>query len=223
VKRTNVYVDGFNLYYGIGERTSPYRWLDLRTLCHLLLPDHEIGRIRYFTSIIEDRPKDPGQVQRQLTFIRSLEACGVEVHYGSFESRKKRRRLVRPQLWRRMLGLRWSGLLTARIWQVVEKGSDVNLASYLLWDGFNNEYDCAVVISNDSDLAEPFRIVRHELGKELGLLNPQRGRSTDKLRQQVLFCKQIREGALRAAQLPDTLSDAHGVIHRPREWARPPS
>jgi hypothetical protein len=47
--RTNVYVDGFNLYYGCLKGT-PYRWLDLEALCSRLLPTNSIHRIRYFTA-----------------------------------------------------------------------------------------------------------------------------------------------------------------------------
>ncbi len=36
-----------------------------------------------------------------------------------------------------------------------EKGSDVNLATYMLLDAFRQESDIAVVISNDSDLRSP--------------------------------------------------------------------
>ena len=39
VIRTNVYIDGFNLYYRALRRT-PYRWLDVRRLAQLLLPQH---------------------------------------------------------------------------------------------------------------------------------------------------------------------------------------
>ena len=35
-----------------------------------------------------------------------------------------------------------------------EKGSDVNLAVHLLNDGWMNACDCAVVFTNDSDIAE---------------------------------------------------------------------
>ena len=45
-----------------------------------------------------------------------------------------------------------------------EKGSDVNLASYLLMDGFWDEYDLAVVVSNDSDLQLPVEMARTRLG-----------------------------------------------------------
>ena len=56
--RTNVYIDGFNLYYGCLKGT-PYRWLDLRKHCELLLPKHQIQRIRYFTAMVTARPQDP--------------------------------------------------------------------------------------------------------------------------------------------------------------------
>ena len=35
-----------------------------------------------------------------------------------------------------------------------------NLATYLLHDGFTGAYDTAVIVSNDSDLREPVRVVR---------------------------------------------------------------
>jgi hypothetical protein len=39
--------------------------------------------------------------------------------------------------------------------KVEEKGSDVNLASHLLLDAFQNSFDVGAVLSNDSDLVEP--------------------------------------------------------------------
>jgi hypothetical protein len=56
--RTNVYVDGFNLYYGC-LKGSPYRWLDLEALCAHLLPKHTIHRVRYFTARVAARPGKP--------------------------------------------------------------------------------------------------------------------------------------------------------------------
>jgi hypothetical protein len=44
-----VYVDGFNLYYG-AVKDTPYKWLDIRKLCELLLPEFSVGRIKYFTA-----------------------------------------------------------------------------------------------------------------------------------------------------------------------------
>lgn len=56
--RTNVYVHGFNLYYGCLKGTR-YRWLDLETLCERLLPRHQIQRLRYFTARVAARPNKP--------------------------------------------------------------------------------------------------------------------------------------------------------------------
>src|SRR5713226_3392268 len=56
--RTHVYIDGFNLYYG-AVRGTPYKWLDASELCRLLLPQHNILKIRYFTAKIKSRPHDP--------------------------------------------------------------------------------------------------------------------------------------------------------------------
>ena len=81
--RVNVYVDGFNLYYGAVKGT-PYKWLDLGKLCTFLLPGHSINRIRYFTALIQPRG-DPLQPQRQQTYLRALETIPhLSVHLGSF-------------------------------------------------------------------------------------------------------------------------------------------
>ncbi len=45
--KTYVYVDAFNLYFGSLKHT-PYKWLDISRLCALLLPKHQIDRIKYF-------------------------------------------------------------------------------------------------------------------------------------------------------------------------------
>lgn len=46
-----VYVDGFNLYHGAVHRT-PVKSLDISKLCELLLPKHQIARIKYFTTAL---------------------------------------------------------------------------------------------------------------------------------------------------------------------------
>ena len=65
-----------------------------------------------------------------------------------------------------------------------EKGSDVNLATHLLYDGFKNDYEVAVVVSNDSDLLEPVRVAR-SLGLTVGVLNPQKNRPAYFLRRRI--------------------------------------
>ena len=56
--KVNVYIDGFNLYYG-ALRGTPYKWLDLARLCQALLPSDTIQEIKYFTARVSARPSKP--------------------------------------------------------------------------------------------------------------------------------------------------------------------
>ena len=96
-------------------------------------------------------------------------------------------------------------------------GSDVNLASMLLADGFRGLSEVAVVISNDSDLVLPIKIVRDELELPVGVVNP-RGRPSRQLREVSSFFKQIRPGLLKQSQFPDTIEDEQGTISKPAAW-----
>jgi hypothetical protein len=98
-----------------------------------------------------------------------------------------------------------------------EKGSDVNLAAHLIRDAFRNEFEAAVLITNDSDLQEPVRIVRQELGLLVGILNPHK-RASHVLARQASFVKQIRKGVLKKSQFPPILQDRHGTITKPEPW-----
>jgi hypothetical protein len=107
------------------------------------------------------------------------------------------------------------------VWNTEEKGSDVNLASHLLIDGFRARYDLAVVISNDGDLKEPVRFVREDLKAPVGVLNPHANRSWALSPRNLpagSFYKPIRPAALAASQFPTTLTDANGSFSKPASW-----
>ena len=98
-----------------------------------------------------------------------------------------------------------------------EKGSDVNIATYLLVDAFDNAYEAAVVVSNDSDLAEPIRLVRQNFKKKVLVLHPCRpGRKPSfELRKVAAKSMMLDISLLPACQLPQTLTDGVGAIHKP--------
>jgi hypothetical protein len=75
----------------------------------------------------------------------------------------------------------------------------------------------SAVWAYNPDLLEPIKIVREQLGKKVGILNPQKNPSRALL-PHIDFIKQIRAGALAAAQLPATLSDATGTFTKPAAW-----
>jgi hypothetical protein len=54
----NLYIDGFNLYYGALKRT-PYKWLDLGKLAQALLPSDTIQELHYFTARVSSRAYNP--------------------------------------------------------------------------------------------------------------------------------------------------------------------
>jgi len=105
-----------------------------------------------------------------------------------------------------------------RVIKTEEKGSDVKIATHMVNDGHNGEYKVAVIVSNDSDLAEPVRIVRNELNLPVGVLNPIPKHPSYELRKQSTFFKPIRKGALAASQFPVRMTDGKGKFHKPREW-----
>lgn len=105
----------------------------------------------------------------------------------------------------------------AQVIKTEEKGSDVNLASHMLLDAHQNNFDQAIVISNDSDLLTPIRFVRKEFNKRVGVLNPHSITSQVLLRE-ADFMRSIRAGALKAAQFPEQLEDNKGLFERPRRW-----
>ncbi len=207
MKKTIVYVDAFNLYYG-AVRGTPYKWLDLSKMCDCLLPHNDIIQIKYFTALIKGRESDPQQPQRQKIFLRALQTIpNLEIIYGHFLSHSVRLPLVKP-----------SGKSQyAYVIKTEEKGSDVNLATHLLNDAYQDQYEVAVVVSNDSDLLAPIKIVKADLGKTVGILNPHRYPSKVLL-QVVDFYKPIRSGVLSNCQFPDILHDEKGSFHKPDVW-----
>ena len=105
---------------------------------------------------------------------------------------------------------------TVEVIRTEEKGSDVNLAVHLLNDSWLDAYDCAAVVSNDSDLAEAMRLVRHHHGKPIGLITPGTGRPSRQLLIHADFSRHIRPHALRRSQLPDPIPGT--TIRKPPRW-----
>jgi len=208
IMRTYIYIDGFNLYYG-AVKSTPFRWLDLMSLSRILLqPHHQIRRIKYFTARVSGTSTDRSKPDRQDAYLRALKAHipEIEIYYGHFLQNLKTVWLSPPI----------AGHQSATAIRTEEKGSDVNLAVHLLNDAWKNEYDCAVLVSNDSDLAEALRIVKSELKKMIGLVTPTRFRVSSELRQYATFAKQIRQTALAASQLPDPIPNTK--IYKPPAW-----
>lgn len=204
--RTCVYIDGFNLYYRCLKGTR-YKWLDLYRMSELLLPAdrHEIIKVKFFTARIDARGGDADAPLRQNIYLKALEAYRpqIEIIYGHFLSHSATRPYAPPDTG-------WANVILTE-----EKGTDVNLAVHLLNDAWLNKYDCAVVVSNDSDLAEAMRLAndRHKL---IGWVVTGKQHPSQVLAKIARFRKSLRGKLLAASQLPINIPNTS--ISKPAVW-----
>jgi hypothetical protein len=206
VAKTYVYIDGFNLYYGCLKRT-PYKWLDLAKLSQALLAGDTIERIKYFTARVSARPYNPSAPIDQQVYLRALRTIpNLEIIFGHFLTHSVPMTLT-------------DVVPAKRVWvdKTEEKGSDVNLAAHLVRDAFQKRFELAVLITNDSDLAEPVRIVTKELNMPVGILNPHEHHSAT-LKPLATFIKRIRQSHLIASQFPVNMADTKGAFSKPSSW-----
>ncbi len=145
-ERVVVYIDGFNLYFGMLDAGFDYcKWLNLLLLSNnLLQSNQELIEVKYFTSRVSN---DPEKQKRQNTYIESLESVGVKIYFGNYQSDTiecKRCNNIWPKY--------------------NEKMTDVNIATQILIDAYQDKYDMAMLISGDSDLVPPMKAV-HEIFK----------------------------------------------------------
>lgn len=225
--RVNIYVDGFNLYYGCCKAT-PYKWLDLAALAGQLLPGANIQRIRYFTADVNPDPSDPDQLVRQQTYLRALRTLpNLTIKKGFFLTKPSKKRRVYP-LYGPNPKIPNPANYPISVWKVEEKGSDVNLATSLLLDAAAGGFDDAWVITNDSDLAWPIQMARKTYRVRIGVFKPQRpaGFSSGLTRPDshhlilaARWFRRIEEAHLAASQFPQSLTDKDGVFSKPPTWA----
>lgn len=216
--RTNVYVDGFNLYYRLLKDNPRLKWLDLKALSEAILqPQNLIQSVRYYTARVSGRfdPLAPARQQIYLDALRTVPE--ITVHLGNFLLSKPWAGLVHPP---QMRGGNVPQFIApypvvAKVWKTEEKGSDVNLASHLLRDAYTGNFDVAAVLSNDTDLVEPIRIVTQELGLPVGLLAPVPKPATG-LAHVATFVRHIRIQHLQASQFPDSIAGT--TLTRPQTW-----
>lgn len=204
-----VYIDGFNLYYGAVKGT-PFKWLNILQVCQKLLPKNRIIQIKYFTALVTGRSKDPDQPNRQQVYLRALRTLNnLEIIYGHFLEHEVMMPVANPA----------SGAPKyVRVIKTEEKGSDVNIAAHMINDGYQKKYEVAIVVSNDSDLIEPIRIVRNDLHKVVGVLNPYPKNPSHELQKYATFVKPIRKGVLTSSQFPAVLQDGNGKFSKPSLW-----
>lgn len=209
--RVRVYVDGFNLYYR-ALRGTPYKWLNPLALAREVLdPCDTIDRIRYFTARVSPRAGDPDAPKRQQAYLSALSSLPeLSVHYGRFLPKTKWRPVVHPV---------WNPHVLIEIHDTEEKGSDVNLAAHLLNDGWRDRYDVALVMSQDTDLCEPLRMVKSDLRKGVGLVCLDGRQPNKRLGSVADFVRHVTPQRLASSQFSDPVLARNGrPARKPESW-----
>ncbi len=204
--KTTVYIDGFNFYHGALKGTR-YRWIDLQKLSEILLPNHEVQKVNYYTAILNRRPGNVTAPRDQKLYFRALRTLpSVEIVLGLFRTHEVSMSRSRAS------GKAW-------VWKTEEKGSDVNIGNDMIRDACFGRYECAVLISNDSDLARTIDTVSLDFGLAVGVVNPFTKKPTSTLVKNASFKRTIRSKAvLKRAQFPYQMKDLKGAFHKPHGW-----
>ena len=220
----NVYIDGFNLYYCAVYNTK-YKWLDPLQLCAKLFPTKAIVNIKCFSARVKALPHDAGAPTRQDVYWRALRTIPqIEIIEGHFVAWPK----LLPQYPFAYLPNK-IGPQKVQIHKAEEKGSDVNLASYLIYDNCKTLADESIVISNDSDLAHAIEIVTTKLKRQVTIVNPNRtyrlkedpkgcSLSTDLKKVATRMVISVNDNLLASSQFPVTLTDSKGTFSKPPTW-----
>lgn len=206
-KRSIVYIDGFNFYYG-SIRGTAYKWLNLELVFHRLRPADDIQAIYYFTALVDGVKRT-----RQEAYLRALATLpGVHVILGKFKMK---------QIKCRVSECVYPG---SRVFYAPEeKRTDVNIALQMLDDVHHHRADRIVLVSGDSDLVPAVEMIKAE-APDVEIVvyvpsrHPSRGAATE-LRTSADKDKTFPQGILQVCRFPSSVADGHGGwIHKPSEW-----
>jgi uncharacterized LabA/DUF88 family protein len=203
VVRVAVYVDGFNLYFGLHAKYGrKFLWLDLQTLAaSLLRRGQTLELVRYFTARVR---ADAEGEQRQSDYLDALQASSplVTIKDGRFQEKDRRCRGC---------GSTWTVF--------EEKETDVNIAVALLSDAVRDKFDTALLISADSDLCPAVKETKSLFpAKRIIVAFPPRRHSAE-LKRVVDGYINIGDAKIRQAQLPNEVVTGAGVVlRRPKYW-----
>ena len=206
------YIDGFNLFYSSLKGTK-YKWLDIWSMCSaLLLPNQKLVAVKYFSAQIGAAYSNPGKPFRQKIYLEVLQTNPkIEVKLGYFSTHTVK--MPKADDFK-------NGKITlVEVIKNEEKGTDVNLAVQMAVDAIKNEFDYAMLFSNDSDMAYAVQIASQECKKKVGLYIDRKAVTFKELRKNVSYIRSITPKILASHQFPNEIkiSDER-IIKKPKEW-----
>lgn len=203
MSRVIVYIDGFNLYFGLrAKHGRKYHWLDVQALSQRLLQSGQhLVEVKYFSARVRN---DPPAERRQATYIDALRAhCDrLTVIEGRFQEKQNKCR---------QCGAQWV--------TYEEKETDVSIAVALVEDAAASSFDTAMIVSGDSDLGPGFRAAKRirPAARFVAAFPPRR--SSAELARTADASFVISDAKIRQSLMPNTVMDAAGTtLSRPAKW-----
>ena len=138
--RVMVFIDGSNLYHGLKEALGHAR-VDFQRFCSLLCgSSRRLVHVNYYNVPLR-QADDPARYARQQKFFAQLRKIPYfTIHLGRLVDRGREESC--PNC---------SEKYTVKY--QTEKGVDVQIASHMLTFAFDNQYDTAILVSEDGDFA----------------------------------------------------------------------
>jgi uncharacterized LabA/DUF88 family protein len=200
--RVGVYVDGFNLYFGMrAAKLRRYYWLDLHALAQRFLKDGQmLAVLKYFTAHVKGNPE---KSRRQLAFLETIkDDHRVQVVIGNYQIEEHRCHNCSS---------------TLRIPK--EKQTDTNIATEMVVDAFTNQWDRAILVSGDADLVPPIQAIRNRLPSKSVIVAFPPNRALKELRQAATDHFHIENRMLEDCQMDDKVTLSNGIVQkRPEYW-----
>jgi uncharacterized LabA/DUF88 family protein len=176
VTRVMVFIDGSAMYFGLREVMKATD-IDFQKFIDYLVEGRDLVRTYYYNSRV-DQAEDPVRYKSQMRFYGALDNIPYfQTKFGRLLVRNTRLRC-------RNCGRSFEVDQAAcpncgeqhNCRSEVQKGVDVKLATDLLVQSFKNNYDTAVLVTGDGDLAEAVEQVSEE-GKHVENVFFQKGSS----------------------------------------------
>lgn len=207
--RAALYVDGFNLYHPIVQMDEPHlKWACLWTLGEVLCEKgkQKLERVVFCTAVPKiDR--DPAKHDRHVRFNSAQKCRGVSVVLGHY--------VPEP--------IEENGVPTGQM-KWTEKQTDINVSLELLFDGIDDVYDVAFLLSADTDQVATARMFEKRLaplGKTLIGVAPPGRKVPSGYSQYGIKGVSLTKYQVERCVMPEQIVGPDKVVQRPIEYAPP--
>ncbi len=143
-----IFIDGSNFYHSLVSSFGTAK-IDLELFCKTISQSGELIRINYYTSPVSRFDNSEAYKSQQKFFEKIKEIKLLNLFLGRLEKHGNAR---------------------------IEKGVDVKIATDLISGAYNNKFDVAIIVSNDSDFVPAIEEVQN-IGKQVWNINIQKRKS----------------------------------------------